>query len=441
VAGTDTGDLPLDAGLDQSPEIIGRLGAETLVKQLHLSEMGEPPHPVRILVESHWRDGKSLPPKRGGGASRGTRPKASPPRQQIASPVPPQEAVKKHVTVRDIARKLGCAYTTVAMALRGHPAISVRRRNEVRQMAEHMGYRNDSCVSALAAYRKKDGAVTFKSTLAWVNHWEQPEALLEHKEFVGYWQGASAAAEQLGYQLEDLRWAAGCPARQFQSALLDRGVRGLLIPPHVTAPDWGDFDWSKFSIIRFGLSISVPDSNAVTADQYRAVVMAVTRIHQYGYRRIGLVLSEAFDRRVGGNYYAAFFWAQQKLGLDPRLPPLMTEWEKGGLGKGRKALAQWLDQYKPDAILTTDPEVPAALQKLGCRIPKDIAAAGMSVCDIALDAGIDQCSEAIGRIAVESLVKQINLDERGEPAAPARILVESRWQDGGSLPCLTKPAA
>jgi hypothetical protein len=32
------------------------------------------------------------------------------------------------------------------------------------------------------------------------------------------------------------------------------------------------------------------------------------------------------------------------------------------------------------------------------------------------------------------LVKQININERGEPAAPCRMLVESCWQDGRSLP-------
>jgi hypothetical protein len=32
------------------------------------------------------------------------------------------------------------------------------------------------------------------------------------------------------------------------------------------------------------------------------------------------------------------------------------------------------------------------------------------------------------------LVKQININERGEPSAPCRILVESTWQDGKSLP-------
>ncbi len=47
----------------------------------------------------------------------------------------------------------------------------------------------------------------------------------------------------------------------------------------MSAPDWADFDWSKFSVIRFGLSVPAPDSHLVTADQFRAVVMAVRKIH------------------------------------------------------------------------------------------------------------------------------------------------------------------
>ena len=60
--------------------------------------------------------------------------------------------------------------------------------------------------------------------------------------------------------------------------------------------------------------------------------------------------------------------------------------------------------------------------------------AGTSICDIPVDAGIDQHSIEIGRIAMQMLIKQINIGERGSSANPCRIFVESRWQDGQSLP-------
>jgi hypothetical protein len=60
--------------------------------------------------------------------------------------------------------------------------------------------------------------------------------------------------------------------------------------------------------------------------------------------------------------------------------------------------------------------------------------AGTSVHDIPVDGGIDQRPQAIGRVAAKMLIKQISLNERGEPADPCRILVESRWKDGATLP-------
>ena len=88
-------------------------------------------------------------------------------------------------------------------------------------------------------------------------------------------------------------------------------------------------------------------------------------------------------------------------------------------------------------MLTSISTLPRILQDLGYRIPRDLAVAGTGI-DVPVDAGIDQHSEAIGRMAVEMLVSQINLNECGEPADPARILIESRWRDGASLPPVRK---
>jgi hypothetical protein len=61
IADTTIYDIPIDAGIDQRPETIGRITAEMLVKHINVSERGEPTEPCRILVESQWQDGKSLP--------------------------------------------------------------------------------------------------------------------------------------------------------------------------------------------------------------------------------------------------------------------------------------------------------------------------------------------------------------------------------------------
>jgi DNA-binding LacI/PurR family transcriptional regulator len=343
---------------------------------------------------------------------------------------------QKRVTIYDIAAKAGVSHATVALALRNHHRISEKRREQIHRLAREMGYAPDPLLSALASYRSHIQPVKLQNAIAWINHWEQPEKLRRaHREFDSYWHGAEKAAKHFGYRLDEIRWEAEFTAKRFEQILLTRGIRGVLIPPHPAVPDWGDFDWNKFSVIRFGLSVPSPDSHLVTSDQLRAVLMAVRQISELGYQRIGLVIPEDQDRRLGGNFIGGFAAAQQfyKLAV---LPPLLTE-EHLYFGeqapKGSQLFLRWLKKNKPDAVLTSVSSVPEMIRSLGCRIPKDIAVAGTSI-DVPVDAGIDQHSEAIGRMAVEMLVSQINLNERGEPADPARILIESRWRDGTSLP-------
>lgn len=342
---------------------------------------------------------------------------------------------QKRVTVYDIAQKVGVSHTTVALALRNHHRIPEARRLQIQRVANAMGYEPDPHLAALAAYRRANTPMEIRSAIAWINHWDQPERLRgAHREFDAYWRGAQATAKRLGYRLDEIRWEAGYSAKRFEQILLTRGIRGILVPPHTVAPDWGNFDWSKFSVIRFGLSVPSPDSHLVTADQLRAVLMAVRRIKELGYERIGLVMPEDTDQRLGGNFIGGFAAARQFCKL-PALPPFLVE--EGSYTKTPtkclRLLRQWLTKHKPDALLVFVTHIPAMLRQLGYRIPQDVAVAGTGI-DVPVDAGLDQHSEAIGRMAVEMLVSQINLNERGEPSDPCRILIESRWRDGASMP-------
>jgi DNA-binding LacI/PurR family transcriptional regulator len=176
------------------------------------------------------------------------------------------------------------------------------------------------------------------------------------------------------------------------------------------------------------------DANLITADQQRAMVTAITTIHQYGYRRIGLVYSQAHDRSLGGNYYGGFLWAHKLLKIEQVIPSLDSEMKTPQqAARTKRELGAWLKKFRPEAVFTTAPETPLLLRELGYRIPGDVAVASISPSDIGVDAGIDQRSKVIGSVAAEMLIKQIGLNERGEPSDPCRILVESHWQDGKSL--------
>lgn len=324
----------------------------------------------------------------------------------------------------------------MALALRNHHRISEGRRKQILKVAAEMGYVPDPMLAALATYRARIQPTKLQNAIAWINHWEQPEKLRgAHREFDAYWQGAETTARRFGYRLDEIRWEPKFTARRFEQILLARGIRGVLIPPHPAPPEWGDFDWGKFSAIRFGLSVPAPDSHLVTSDQQRAIVMALKKISSYGYERIGMAVGHLLDRNVGGNFSGGFY-AAQKLYAVPGVHSLLYTEESlypACMAKAKELVRRWLVKARPDAVLTADVMVPGIIRELGYRIPKDIAVAGTGI-DVPVDTGIDQHSEAIGRMAVEMLVSQINLNERGEPADPARILIESRWRDGHSLP-------
>ena len=343
------------------------------------------------------------------------------------------------VTIRDIAVRLGVSHVTVSLALRNSSRISKKRREQVQSLAKEMGYRPDPILSSLVVYRQSKRPAPIHSAIAWINHWEHPEALRKYREFNAYWSGASAAAERFGYRLDEFVWQPDFTPQRFETILQTRNVRGVLIPPHPTQPEWGSFHWDNFSVIRFGMSVRSPDSHIVTSDHLRSVVSSVEKIHAYGYERIGFVVPGVFDLRLGGNWTGGFYAAQKLLNLSHPVPPFITD-QTVNLSVFAQKFKQWFDKHKPDVILTVDGRVPDMLKQFKIRVPQDVAAAATSVVDIPISAGINQNSEEIGRVAVETLISLINSNDRGKPTVPRRILVEGTWVDGASLPNLKAKA-
>jgi DNA-binding LacI/PurR family transcriptional regulator len=341
---------------------------------------------------------------------------------------------KERVTLRDIAHRVGVSHMTVSRALRNDPSIPPPRRREIQKVAEEMAYEPDPFLSSLVAYRFRMQPHKIQSEIAWINAWAEPQRLRQHREFDAYWRGAATVAKKYGFRLEEICWPANCTAKRLRQILLVRNIRGVLFPPQWPPRDWGQYDWNNVSMIRFGTSVRTPDVHVVTSDGFRAVQTAVRKIKDYGYQRIGLIVSMDFDGSLGGNLYGGFLAAQEILELKPVLRLLKILRDPKQKPENQFLLDKWMRSERPDAILTCEPQIPNMLGTLGYRIPYDVAVAGTSVSDIPVTAGIDQNSEEIGRVAVEMLVSQIHMNQRGVPRAPCRILVEGFWQDGTSLP-------
>lgn len=342
------------------------------------------------------------------------------------------------VTVRQLAERLKISHTTVSRALHDDPRITSTVREKVKEMARQMGYRPDPMLSALASYRLDKARGPIQAELAWINCWPQPENFRKFKEFDLYWRGATKEAERAGYRIE----AFNCPAEfspaRLAQILRARNIRGLLLMPAWAggSPDWGDFPWNEFSIVRFGYSLKAPAAHVVASDQLLDGMLAFENIWARGYRRIGMVMHQTAGTRVV-RFSAGFLYGQLK--VDPGLR--LTPFPRGETysAEEQSRFNDWLKKHKPDAILTDTRDLRQMLERAGYQVPRDIGLAALSILDGCADAGIDQHSEEVGAAGIQLLTSLIGHHQTGIPAIPREVLVAGRWVDGTSLPARVTP--
>lgn len=300
-------------------------------------------------------------------------------------------------------------------------------------MAERLGYRPDPMLASLSAYRQAKRPVEIRSTLAWLNQWPDPRQLRRFQEFDAYWRGAHEYATSLGYRLEEFVIGKNMTPARLQQILLARNVRGILVPPHGQGLDLPGFDWSQFSVVRLGISVKELRVHIVTSDQMNCAAMAFERMWEKGYRRIAYVTAHPFERNTGGNFRAGYLSAQDThVTLRSHLAPLTLS--DTNRGTDTRLFRKWLRSTRPDAILCAIGYLPELLEAARCRVPGDLGVAALSLLDGHFDAGVDQNSLEVGRVALATLAGLIHQNERGIPQYCRRVLVEGRWVDGSSLP-------
>lgn len=331
--------------------------------------------------------------------------------------------------MRDIAKRLGVSHSTVSMAMRDNPRISQEVREKVRQTASEMNYTPDPMMSALIHHRQSRVAPPRRTVLAWLNAWPDPKQLRAHREFDFYWKGACGAAAKFGYHLEEFTYESSS-TRSLEKALREHNVQGIFIPPQLRVPDWGTFKWERFCVVRFGRSSPEPRVHIVTSDQVANSMLALRKIQERGYSRVGFVTRK--DLRNVALFKTGFLGAQSHLPEKLQLPPLVLE--EINRGKDLEDLIRWLRKNQPEAILTDIAALHGMLEEAGYRVPQDIALAATSVLDGNADAGIDQNAQEIGRVAFLLLLSLMNDGARGIPPIFRQILIEGAWVDGSTLP-------
>lgn len=345
-----------------------------------------------------------------------------------------QQPNPSRVSLRDIGKILGVSHVTVSLALRDNPRISAEVREKVKQTAVELGYQPDPMLAALAQYRKGKSAAPITAAIAWINGWQQPEKLRQLKEFDAYWTGASKAATKFGYRLEEFRLGDDMSPDRLHQILTARGITGILLPPQRPVPDWKKFPWENYSVVRFGRSLKNPRTHLVTADQVANTILAFEEIHALGYKRIGFVTNE-INISHGHLFEAGYLIAQRAVEPKNRLAVFdYTEFKSAPTAKRQQAFLAWYKKNRPDAIFTDVAELSQLIKSVDIRIPEDVAIACTTLLDTAVDSGIDQHPEEIGRVGFLMLNSLVNDGSRGIPQIFRQNLVEGSWVHGTTMP-------
>jgi LacI family transcriptional regulator len=337
-------------------------------------------------------------------------------------------------TLREIARRAGVSHTAVSLALRNDPSLPARTRARLRRLADTMGYRPNVLVSALMTQVRRRNPQRAPEVLGFLTGGATGEDWRNHSASVGFFEGAQRRAQELGMRMETF-WLGmdGVRAAEICRILRTRSIRGNLITPFPVPVYPTELDWAHLVCVALGYAFKSQPLHRATHHHFRGSFTALENLVQLGYGRIGLLLDEFENSRVGYAWLGGYLSARQVHGV-AQLEPLILA-DPGDSQNVRR----WLDRERPDAVIGFGPRQLRSLQAAGKAIPRDVAFAALDVQQTNLAAlhqvsGIDQNLPLIGATAIDILAGQLYHNEHGLPQRPMLSMIEGFWVDGKTAP-------
>jgi len=321
-------------------------------------------------------------------------------------------AVRKRVTIKQVAQHAGVSTQTVSRVLNNRPDVAPDTRRQILTTIEQLDYQPSALARSLIQRRSYTlGVVT--AGLKYIG----PSYTLA---------GITEAAESKGYSLllkELPRFDAG-DVEPILNALLSRQVDGII---WAVAEVGGNRDWIRYRLpdlpspIIF-LTMDHQDGlSIVSVDNCAGGRMATEHLLEQGYRRIGHVAGplawwEARQRKAG--------W--QEALSKAAIPVDGNHWSEGNwsAASGEQAISRLLDQYPDmDAVFVANDQMAlGALQvawRKGLKVPQDLAVVGFDGIAEAAHfwpplTTVWQNPQALGSTAVERVIHMVEVSYEEE---------------------------
>ncbi|WP_269542572.1 LacI family DNA-binding transcriptional regulator [Cerasicoccus fimbriatus] len=335
-------------------------------------------------------------------------------------------------TLQDIADHAGVSRMTVSRALRNEPRCSPETRERIQKIAKEMGYRpNPLVVARMQQMRQRHPSRD--TCLAVVQPGEVGSGLKDNENSRQWYAGITQRAEELGFRTELVNLPTRADAaKAVIRTLAYRQVEGLCFLPF---PKWGwnfDLDLRQFSMAAIGFTLLEPHIHRVASDHREGLSIALAKLKELGYRRVGLVLEENTSSRVDHQHLEIFL--RHHLFDQDIYPvsPLIIEVKSTPKTQARR-FQQWRKAEQPDVLISNLDSL-SFIKGLKIGVPEeigfislDVQANHPSIC------GIDQQPRRVGACLTDRVVSQIYCNQRGIPEYPELTLAPPKWKDGDSL--------
>lgn len=334
--------------------------------------------------------------------------------------------MSNRASMQDLADALKVHVSTVSLALRDDPRISIATRERVKAEALRQGYKSNPLVNAWLRQVRRPGTAPAGVGIALLLGIDFSPEMADDPYFKILVEGARAQARELGYIVTEIRFGEGDEARLRKAVARLRycGVRGVLVfdPEERISPSVVrdlEVDFAVVILLRAGGGNRF---HFVGTNIGHNTILALSRLREMGCRRIALPLHQSQAQRVR-RFVLLNYLGEQQFWPKRQRVPLPEE----VVEDSPKRFIAWIREVKADAVLGVTYSLFTFLQKAGYRMPGDIVYAQIGVDARTELLGVNNRGFEIGRAAVFKLAGLITDNRFGVPDIPLMTLVPGSW--------------
>ncbi len=343
--------------------------------------------------------------------------------------------MKRPIIMKDVAKAAGVSLMTVSYALRHHPTISEATRKRIHRIARELGYRKSPYVSALMTHLRSHRELKDSPLIAYVSGYPDRRTMMANPFRRAYFEGVEERAGSQNYRLElfSIEDYSSRGGQRLSEVMRYRNVQGVImgISPLNAAPV--QLDWGCFASCVIGYRRNYPELHQIDANYFQMLYLALGRLRDLGYRRIGLLSGVFEDRRVDKavrSALASYNHNRPPGGSIPSQILTPSRWNA-------KYVSAWVNRHGLDALIIQSHTLYSFLLLESHHLPRGLAVVTLEYSPTGVLSGIDQRPHAVGGAAADLIIRQINQNQRGLPKSRWTVLIDGVWIDGDTAPsCL-----